>query len=66
MAPLKLRNDVVEMKPYRVLLQIALHFHKVSGLDTSFLNLTHLCSNRILKWHLDFTVSEELNNNHAV
>lgn len=65
-APLKLCNDAVEMKPYRVLFQIGPHFHKVSGPDTSFLNLTLLCSNRISKWRLNYTVSKEFDNNHAV
>lgn len=66
MALVELRDRAVEMKPYRMLLQIGLHFPKASGLDTSFLNLTPLCSNRISKWHLNYTPSEELNNNHAL
>lgn len=40
MAPVQLHNNAVEIKACRVLLQMELHFHKVSGLDTAFLNLT--------------------------
>lgn len=40
MAPLQLCNNAVEIKTYRVLLQMGLHFHKVSGPGTAFLNLT--------------------------
>lgn len=65
-ALVKLYDRAVEMKSYRMLLQIGLHFPKASGLDTSFLNLTPLCSNRISKWHLNYILGEELNNNHAV
>lgn len=65
-ALVKLYDRAVEMKSYRMLLQIGLHFPKASGLDISFLNLTPLCSNRISKWHLNYILSEELNNNHAV
>lgn len=56
MAPLKLYNNAVEIKPYRVLLQMGLHFHKVSGLDTTFFNLTPFSKQNIqmvLKLHCE-------------
>lgn len=40
MAPLQLYKNAVEIKPYRVLLHMGLHFHEVFGIDTAFLNLT--------------------------
>lgn len=57
MAPLQFYNNAVEIKPYRVLLQMGLHFHKVSGLYTAFLNLTPFSKQNIqmvLKLHCEW------------
>lgn len=66
MMPMRIRDTAIEMKCSRAQLETGLDFHKFSGLRTSLLNVTPLCSYRILKWHLNYPLSREGNNNHAL